>query len=393
MKTSHEKYSIPQARFYSNPDKIFDIYLPEELHPIINKIRNGSEALGGICHIKQGLIAKPKNKYVIPSEKFRSLEKATREHCRKVVDAGDVKRFVVAWSGGYIVYGKTLHRARKKEIFEREKLMVPRIARRLQAAYDAESFYCLERVYLIYLREEENLNLKYILALLNSELLDFYYMTQFSPTHLSGGYLKYYKAYLEQIPIKRKIRPEIVLRLTELVDEVIARILDVIHTKARLACFPESYLKKDITFDKLLNVVRTKPNLTKNRYRLTEKARLSFFRDLDSNMVFRTHLSDKEYLDFRTEGYARYVAELLNTRQEITKGDILRLSIPSISDLKELLKWLEGDKRLVDERKEDIADIEKRMNDLIYDVYGLDGEEKLLVREYIKKTSRSTELT
>lgn len=78
--------------------------------------------------------------------------------------------------------------------FEKPKLMLPDIALRMQATLDTNKTYCVNTAYII------PVNDKYILAILNSNLIQLYYARLSSS--IRGGYLRFIRQYLETIPIK-----------------------------------------------------------------------------------------------------------------------------------------------------------------------------------------------
>jgi hypothetical protein len=78
--------------------------------------------------------------------------------------------------------------------FEKKKVMLPDIALKTQALIDHNNSYCANTAYIIPDLAE------YHLGLLNSKLLLFFYsnLTQ----TISGGYFRFIRQYLEQLPIK-----------------------------------------------------------------------------------------------------------------------------------------------------------------------------------------------
>ncbi|MBI5892921.1 MAG: N-6 DNA methylase, partial [Deltaproteobacteria bacterium] len=105
-------------------------------------------------------------------------------------------------SGWYgYVYPKNL------TLFETHKLLTPSIAKQASFAYDEKGEYYFVGSgggggggYGIIFKEDLKLSPLYILALLNSRLLDFYLQNISSP--FRHGYFAYNKQYVEQIPIK-----------------------------------------------------------------------------------------------------------------------------------------------------------------------------------------------
>ena len=77
--------------------------------------------------------------------------------------------------------------------FEKSKLMLPDIAAKNQVIYDDTGSYCVNTAYMI--PNEE----KWLLAVLNSAIVLYFYANITSS--IRGGYLRFIKQYLEQIPI------------------------------------------------------------------------------------------------------------------------------------------------------------------------------------------------
>jgi len=88
--------------------------------------------------------------------------------------------------------------------FENIKILVPDIALRMQATYDTQKFYLVNTAYIIPVDD------KFLLAILNSNLIQFLYSKISSS--IRGGYFRFIKQYLEILPIKynERLKKEIV---------------------------------------------------------------------------------------------------------------------------------------------------------------------------------------
>jgi len=106
--------------------------------------------------------------------------------------------------------------------FEKKKVMLPDIALKTQALIDHNSSYCANTAYIISDLAE------YHLGLLNSKLLLFFYsnLTQ----TISGGYFRFIRQYLEQLPIKDA--PEEIEN--EIINLVKCRIVGDIETESHI---------------------------------------------------------------------------------------------------------------------------------------------------------------
>ncbi|MEP7232152.1 MAG: TaqI-like C-terminal specificity domain-containing protein [Ginsengibacter sp.] len=78
--------------------------------------------------------------------------------------------------------------------FEKAKISIPDIALRMQATYDNQKFYLVNTAYIIPFDD------KYLLAILNSNLIQFLYSKISSS--IRGGYFRFIRQYLEILPIK-----------------------------------------------------------------------------------------------------------------------------------------------------------------------------------------------
>ena len=77
--------------------------------------------------------------------------------------------------------------------FEKPKIMLPDIALKMQAQFDTKATYCVNTAYII------PVNDKYLLGLINSKITSYYYSK--ISTSIRGGYFRFIRQYLEQIPI------------------------------------------------------------------------------------------------------------------------------------------------------------------------------------------------
>ena len=99
--------------------------------------------------------------------------------------------------------------------FEKPKMMLPDISLHGNVILDNERNYCVNTCYLIGSSE------KYLLGILNSKLMTFFY-SRLSSTY-RGGYLRFIYQYLEQLPIRtldlanggEKERHDHIVRLVE----------------------------------------------------------------------------------------------------------------------------------------------------------------------------------
>ncbi|UXE65673.1 MAG: N-6 DNA methylase [Chryseotalea sp. WA131a] len=182
-------YLIPITEFEE-----FNIYLSKENKTVIDKINNESIVLGKICYCTVGI-----NTGYIKEELVSSRKIDNRYH--KVLNGKDIGRYSVNWPGDYIMYDPVFVKSKgelgrslpPEKIFEQEKILVQRtrrgMKRKLVCYFDADGFYNLNRLSNVVL-ENKDYSLKFIYALLNSVLMDFYFNKVYNeyevkPIHLA----------------------------------------------------------------------------------------------------------------------------------------------------------------------------------------------------------------
>ena len=105
----------------------------------------------------------------------------------------------------------------KQEVYENEKLFVRQIGQHPIATFGDKGIYSLNTVYNIYIKNE-NYNLKFILSILNSRFISFFWKIFFSDSKTLFPKIK--RKYLEDIPIP-KTSNETQKQFIDLVDKLI----------------------------------------------------------------------------------------------------------------------------------------------------------------------------
>jgi len=63
---------------------------------------------------------------------------------------------------------------------------------------------CLKTIYFLY--KFSNIKPEYLVAVLNSKLMNYYFEQRFSAMHIGGGYLRFRKQYLDNLPIRINLK-------------------------------------------------------------------------------------------------------------------------------------------------------------------------------------------
>lgn len=210
------KKEIEQKEFLENTSYAFNITLGKEGKVIFNNIERDTVPLGEITIIHAGGIATGKNK----KEMIENHQK--NQKYKKMLEGKDIEPYYPKFENRYILYErKLLYRAREESIFlSPEKLITQRIGggnKVLIVSYDNQQFYTFNSTNTI-LQKNKQYSLKYLVALLNSKLINWYYVNKF--TNKSQLTVNISKTFLEQLPIKNCPDSQ-KQNIVEMVDKII----------------------------------------------------------------------------------------------------------------------------------------------------------------------------
>lgn len=166
----------------SGDNFLIQVSLNQANKSIISKLESCKIAipLGELIEVQQGIIysGAPKNEIFCNEMKSQSF--------KKCLDGRDVLRWYINWQekkeNKYIEYSRKLHRPREERLFlAKEKILLPRKSTKINCGYDNQQFYALNTAYICLLKPlyEGKISLKYILGLLNSSLMNYYYQNKY----------------------------------------------------------------------------------------------------------------------------------------------------------------------------------------------------------------------
>lgn len=165
----------------NNEDYLIPVSLTSKSATIIDKMNNCNvEPLNVFMEIQQGIIYSGAPKDEIFSNEVKS------PLFKKCLDGRDVLRWYINWENKqenrYIEYSSRLHRPREERLFlAGEKLLLPRKSTKINCGYDNQQFYALNTAYIGLIKDEhkDRINLKFLLGVLNSKLMDYYYKNKY----------------------------------------------------------------------------------------------------------------------------------------------------------------------------------------------------------------------
>jgi len=140
-------------------------------------LSQGIDILGEYCNVNQAIALK--------GDKSRSLKyENPNGKYYKLLDGRNIGKFFIHWGGVYLDYDlKRIHSCKRRDIFEAdEKLLFRRVSSNLMFTYDDKQYYALNTLVVVTNKETSKWSLKYLLAILNSKLLNYVYKTKFKST-------------------------------------------------------------------------------------------------------------------------------------------------------------------------------------------------------------------
>ena len=175
---------------------------------IINKILNGSTLLKDCAEISGSSTVSEAYKFI----EFISEEDGQDKNYFKFVNTGTIDRYSILWGKKPTTYIKNKY---KKPIFSKslinkitihrqnqarsEKIIIGGMNKYLECTYDDGKIMTGKSTSIVM---SKFLNLQFLLGLLNSKLITFYYKTVFSGLSLQGGFLRIGPPQLKELPIR-----------------------------------------------------------------------------------------------------------------------------------------------------------------------------------------------
>lgn len=180
--TEFSEKKVNQKSFHTNGETI-NIFLTKDEKAIFDKMQKDCEMLDSLVNLIIGMKpyqkGKGKPKQTEDDVKNRIFDAETQidDSYKKLLRGSDISKYSIDWqSKVWIKFGENLAEPRFSANFDAaEKIVIRQTGDTIIAAFDTEQFICMNNLHVITLLENSKIKLKYLLALLNSKLLDFYH--------------------------------------------------------------------------------------------------------------------------------------------------------------------------------------------------------------------------
>ena len=166
-----ESHSYPQVYFNVQKHNRFRLFFKKDLMELVTKIENGKSELGSLIKFRSGLISKTGQKNIV------SDQKQGGRWLPAIVSGKEFSRYVVVPDGYYIDYDKPKIKSGYGNVnYFEDKVLMRQTGDSLICAIDDRGLLALNNVH-VGNKTKEGVSLQYVVALLNSRLMDFYYRT------------------------------------------------------------------------------------------------------------------------------------------------------------------------------------------------------------------------
>ena len=144
---------------------------------LLEKILIGKKDLNEYLEINQAIALKgDRKKYLV--------DEADGDDIYKVIDGRNITKYSTEWDGVYLRYDlDAIHSCKRKDIFlTSEKLFCRRVSSDLVCSYDDTKLFALNTLIVLNLKEDSPYKIKFLLALINSKILNYIYKNKYKST-------------------------------------------------------------------------------------------------------------------------------------------------------------------------------------------------------------------
>lgn len=333
------KHNINQSRFLNNEGFVFDVEISESILPIIKKVRTEVISVGQIMDIIRGV--NPYDKYtgqsaeVIKTRAYHSNFKKDDSFVPEL-KGKHISTYNYNWDEGHFIsYGEWLAAPRQEKYFTGPRIVFREIlGKTLVSTLITESFIIDRSLYIARIENdnESAFLIEYILSILNSKLMSFYF--RYSNNEFDTLFPKIRVAEFKKLPIK-------------ITDK-------------------QTQKKVKVLVDKLL-VFKTNVTGTVEKFK-------KYFNHCFSLIKLSRKLENWHELDF-----GDFIKELNKAIKETNKERVKQEQEP-IATLTKLdeMDWMDAfnvKKKEAQELQSQISQTEKEIDQMVYELYGLTQEE------------------
>ncbi len=331
---------INQSAWINDELNIINTNLKNEDTVILNKIEKKGNPLENFSTVKFGIKIYETGKGKPSQSKNDAKEKIFESNCkidetyRPYLEGKDIDTYKTLYKGKWLKYGENLAAPRSQDLFEGERLLVRRIVGKKLIATFTNCNYVTSQLLQI-VKPNSQINSKEILALLNSNLLAYYFRKKYNRIDKTFPEIRVYE--LRSLPVLSNTIHQSIL------EENVNNILFVNENLEQIYNKFQNYLKQTFKLKKLSKKLQNWHELEFG----------DFIKELNKAIKANNKLRVKDGLE----------------------------EVPPLTK-KDEFEWLdlfEENKQKAQALQTQINQTDKEIDAMVYELYGLTDEEILIV--------------
>jgi type I restriction-modification system DNA methylase subunit len=170
LKTNElDEFSVVQKKFINESNSIFTIYQRPAIDSIIIKMEKNREKFENFVDNARGVEIGKKSSVVFDKQKEPSYV--------PFLVGEDIDRYTI-FSHRYLKLGEPDIDYKSPDLYKGEKIIIRKTGTGIRATLDIHDYYVIQVIY-IFKPKNSNMDSRYLLGLINSKLLSFYYFAKF----------------------------------------------------------------------------------------------------------------------------------------------------------------------------------------------------------------------
>ncbi len=400
-------FFVPQALFEETSENMFRTDLTPTLKELVGKIEKNTTQLGEIYYISKGIEVYIRGSG--GSKREFILDAPTKPNHKIYLEGKEIARYEINWQGRYISYEPDKHCSGKfSELFENKKILIRNVSTEIIATLDKNNFY-VENTLVCCLLKSNLKNVKnfkedeiekstnypenFVLGVINSALMNWYFLKTMSEK------LHIYVSQIANFPIY-PATPDQQKPIITLVEKIIT-LKKKLHDELEKRTFRDIAKKHGFGIKKLWEIAQISSDsnarkldkkylegIRKERNKLTQEEELVFF-------VGKKKLFIKPEKDYLLDFIGLYLTNL--TKEEMEElnekyGELKivekmkQIEVPEVDEetaVAAIQEWMMLQTE-IEETTMLIERVDRGIDRLVYDLYGLTEEEVKTVEESLE---------
>jgi len=193
-------FKVSQDEILTQSDYIIPI---NQRNTVLEKLDKYKSILKSYAEMFWGTSASGYGKQKISSTEFKELPSIEKAKYIPLIQTADIKSFFIDWKGEFLP--KEIFSYKVLQKFTLPKIVIGRLTKSLQASIDIDQYGVGKSAVLVNLKFDEHI----LVSVLNSSVINYWYLRKFESTHMAGGYIRFDIPYLEKIPLPQESSPKI----------------------------------------------------------------------------------------------------------------------------------------------------------------------------------------